>query len=83
MEEDVSFMIATPEKALCDMIMFTPNLNLRYLSGIRDYIENDMRMDAADLKNFNIDILRECAEYGKKGNMINQLIRIIEDERNV
>lgn len=78
-----SFMIATPEKALCDTISYTPHLNLRYISEIREYIESDLRIDFADLLHFNVEIMTECAESGKKKRMINQLIKIIENERNV
>lgn len=82
-ENNVTSLIATPEKALCDLITYTPNLNLRYRNEIRNYLEEDLRIDIDDLKGFDINILRECTEKGKKTKMISQLIRIIEDERNV
>ena len=82
-DEDVSFLIATPEKALCDLVSYTPKLNLRYMSEIRTYLKEDLRMDREDIIGLNTEILRECADVGKKKTMINQLIKIIEYERNV
>lgn len=79
----VSFLVATPEKALCDLIAYTPNLNLRYSAEIREYIEENLRIDLDDIKGFNLEILRECALVGKKKKMISKLIDIIENERNV
>ncbi|MDE6670481.1 MAG: hypothetical protein K2K26_12495 [Muribaculaceae bacterium] len=82
-DESVSLLIATPEKALCDLMLYTANLNLRYISEIRTYIKEDLRMEQEDIIGLNTEILRECACVGKKKTMINQLIKFIEYERNV
>ena len=82
-DESVSFLIATPEKALCDLMSYTANLNLRYISEIRTYIKEDLRMEREDIIGLNTEILRECACVGRKKTMINQLIKFIEYERNV
>ena len=81
--DDVSFMIATPEKALCDLIIFTPNLNLRYIGEIRKYLEEDIRIDMEELAKLDTEILRQCAAVGRKKPMIDKLIKIIESERNI
>lgn len=75
--EGSSFLIATPEKALCDKIIFTPNLNLRYRSEIATFLEEDLRFDTDELANFNLDILRQCAAHGRKKAAITQLINYI------
>ncbi len=73
-----SFLIATPEKALCDLIANTSYLNLRYKNEILSWLEEDIRFDMDALFRFDTSILREYAKVGKKKNMINQLIKIIE-----
>lgn len=78
-----TFMIATPEKALCDLMVFTPNLNLRFQTSMRDYLEEDIRFDMDALLNFDLDIIKECAEVSRKKTMLNQLIKFIENERNI
>lgn len=75
------FIMASPEKALCDLMVYSPNLNLRYQSEIHSYLEEDICFDSESFKNFNLDILRECVEKGKKKHMISQLIKFIENGR--
>lgn len=82
-EDDATFLIASPEKALCDMLTYTPNLNLRYTEEIREWLEDDMRFDMDDLVRLDLDILHRCAVTGRKKTMINQIIKIIENERHV
>ena len=74
-----TFMIATPEKALCDLMVFTPNLNLRFQTSMRDYLEEDIRFDMDALINFDLDIIKDCAEVSRKKTMLNQLIKFIEN----
>lgn len=82
-EDDASFLIASPEKALCDLIVFTPNVNLRYINEVKRWLDEQLRFDTEELMNFDTDILRKCAKDGKKKTMINQIIKIIENERNI
>ena len=73
-----SVLMATPEKALCDLIADISHLNLRYKDEILVWLEEDIRFDMDELFHFDTSILREYAKVGKKKNMINQLIKIIE-----
>ncbi len=77
-ENSSSFLIATPEKALCDLISTISYLNLRYKKEILVWLEEDLRFDMDEFFHFDTSILREYAKVGKKKNMINQLIKIIE-----
>ena len=77
-ENGSSFMIATPEKALCDLISNISHLNLRYKKEILVWLEEDLRFDMDEFFRFDTCILKEYAKVGKKKNMINQLIKIIE-----
>ena len=78
LEDGTSFVIATPEKALCDLISNISHLNLRYKKEILVWLEEDIRFDMDELYNLDTSVLREYAKVGKKSNMINQLIKIIE-----
>ncbi len=75
---DVSYMIATPEKALCDLIAYTPGVNLRFVSSVRGYLMDDMRMDMESLKNMDISLLTQCSWHSKKKQSINNVIKFIE-----
>ncbi len=76
--EGLAFAIATPEKALCDLIASTPRLSLRYLKDVECYLEDDMRFDMDALRDFNIDILRDYAAVGKKADAIRTLIKFLQ-----
>lgn len=78
-----TFLIATPEKALCDLVALTSNLNMRYIKEIRTWLEEDMRFDMDALRGFDTSIMKLCAAEGKKKTMLTQIIKIIEDERNI
>lgn len=80
---NANFLIATPEKALCDLVAFTPNLNMRYLKEVRNWLEEDIRFDMDSLRDFDISLLARCAADGKKKTMITRIIEIIENERNI
>ena len=73
-----SVLMASPEKALCDLIADTSHLNLRYRKEVLVWLEEDIRFDMDELFHFDTGILREYAKVGKKTTMINQLINIIE-----
>ncbi|WP_455667665.1 type IV toxin-antitoxin system AbiEi family antitoxin domain-containing protein [Phocaeicola sp.] len=75
---DYSFIIATPEKALCDLIAYTPNLNLRYRKELITYLEEDIRLDMEAFYEMKTDVFRLCASYGKKKTAINTIINILE-----
>ena len=76
--EDYCFLIATPEKALCDIIINTPRLNLRSKKDAIIYLEEDMRFDMDRVSSLNLSILQECAKYGIKSNSIQQIIKLVQ-----
>lgn len=82
-EEGVTFLIASPEKALCDQIIYTQGLNIRYQTELERYLDEDLRFDIDFLKDFNVEILRECADTGKKQVSLKQLIKFVEHVRNI
>ncbi|MCR5561203.1 MAG: hypothetical protein K6F58_05235 [Bacteroidales bacterium] len=72
-----SFIIASPEKALCDLIRETTGLNLRYIKEAQAFLEEDLRLDMDTFKSFNKDILRQCAAEGyKKKGSIQTLLKL-------
>lgn len=78
-----NFLLASPEKSLCDLMIYTRGLNLRYISEIRRFLEEDIRFDMSELSNFNLELMKEIWRRGMKKNMISQLIKLIENERTV
>lgn len=76
-KQSYAFLIATPEKALCDLIANSQNVNLRYLKDVETYLEEDIRMDMEDFKNMNAAIFEQYALVGKKANSIATLIKYL------
>lgn len=81
--DGVTFLIATKEKALCDVINFSKALNLRFMTDVEVYLEEDIRFDTEVLESFDIDLLEEIARYSRKKNSINTLIKYIRHERHI
>jgi len=77
-KEDYVFMMATPEKALCDLIANSPKVNLRYLKDAEIYLEEDIRMELEDFKQMNVEIFEKYINVGKKNESIRTLLRLIK-----
>ena len=54
---NVSYLIASPEKALIDMLYFTPAL--RSMRDIDTYLLEDLRMDEDSLAGLDLQVLKE------------------------
>ena len=72
------FLIATPEKALCDMIAYTSGLSLRSIKALEAYLTDDLRFDMDALLRFDTSIIAACATVGKKKTELQNLIKLIE-----
>lgn len=77
-QEGYAFVIATPEKALCDLIANSPKVNLRYLKDAEVYLEEDIRMEMEDFKQMNADIFEEYIKVGKKAESIRTLLKLMK-----
>ena len=77
-DDQLTFLIATPEKALCDMIMVEPHIQSQSLSALVAFLEEDMRIDTDELKDMNRDIIRKCMETGNKKQILANLIKLME-----
>lgn len=76
-KEAVQFLIATPEKALCDLIIHTPNLKLRYRKELLSYLDEDIRLDMEAFFKMNADIFEQCVRYGKKKTIVSNILYLL------
>lgn len=76
--EDYAFIIATPEKALCDLIANSPQVNLRYLKDVKTYLEDDIRLGIDAFKQMDTGIFEEYVEVGKKSESIRTLLKYLK-----
>lgn len=75
-----TYLLALPEKALCDMVVFALKTRIQSLSGMRNYLQEDLRIDFSAVETWDTTIVEECIKYGRKKKELNYLLRIIRDE---
>lgn len=76
-KDSTSFLIATPEKALCDLIIHTPNLNLRFQKDILTYLEDNLRFDMDAFYRMDTSIFEQCVQIGRKKTIFTNILKII------
>jgi len=76
--EKYTFLIASPEKALCDMITSTRGLQLQSTKGIIEYLSDDLRFDMTALTGMDSTIFEQCAAMGKKTSTLKLLLKLIQ-----
>ena len=74
---EYAFLIASPEKALCDLIANSSKVNLRYMKDVENYLENDIRMDMEKFMKFDPRVLEEYIKVGKKSDSIATLLKYL------
>jgi hypothetical protein len=77
-DDNYSFLIASPEKALCDLIAYTPKVRPRFINAMLLYLEEDIRLDMESFYKLEVNIFRQCAEVSKKKNELNNLIKLLQ-----
>ena len=77
-EDGVSFLMASREKALCDLILHDSYLPPQSVKSLWKYLEEDIRFDVDELATFDISIIEACAKLGRKENILTNLIKIIK-----
>ena len=75
--DDYAFIMATPEKALCDLIANSTNVNLRYLKDAEVYLAEDIRMELTDFRQMDSRIFEEYIKVGKKAESIQTLLKLL------
>ena len=74
---DYAFLIASPEKALCDLIANSSKVNLRYMKDVEIYLEQDIRMDMDEFYKMDETIFEDYIEVGKKADSISILLKLL------
>lgn len=79
-EDGVSFLMATPEKALCDLINYSKGVNLRFVKDVILFLEEDIRFDTDIVKDLNLSVIEDCALHSRKSQSIRTLIKYLRNE---
>jgi hypothetical protein len=73
-----SFLIASPEKAICDMLVKTNGLQIRSRISMYTYLTEFMRIDEEVIVGFDRQIIRNCAAIGPKKETLRFLEETVE-----
>ncbi|PIY07225.1 MAG: hypothetical protein COZ21_01345, partial [Bacteroidetes bacterium CG_4_10_14_3_um_filter_31_20] len=74
-EDKFNFLIASPEKALCDKIVFTKKLHLNNIQSMQKFLFEDLRIDLHHIKSLNFSIIEDCISLNFKQK---ELILLLE-----
>lgn len=72
-----NFIIASKEKALCDKIYFTKNIDLRSQKAMIEFLEDDLRIDINELQYCDMTISKEYFKISKS-QKIEVLMKILQ-----
>lgn len=75
--DSFAFLIATPEKALCDLIMTTSHLRIQSKKAMLEYLTEDLRIDLSSKPFSEMAIFEECIETGRKKRELKILYELI------
>lgn len=73
-----TFLMASPEKALCDLIANSPKVNLRYIKDVERYLDEDIRLDMDGFLKMDASVFERYAEVGKKATSIQTLLKFLK-----
>ena len=65
---------------MCDLIVYTPKLQLRSIKSLRAFLEEDIRLDIDEFYKMNISIFEKCAEVSRKKTEITNIIKLLKNE---
>ncbi len=74
------YIMATPEKALCDLIANQPGINLRYKKEALEFLEENLRFDMDKFFQLNPEIFLAYAKNGKKSTSILTILKLLQHE---
>lgn len=72
-----AFIMASPEKALCDLIITTSGLRFQSKKSILEYLLEDLRIEMEDVVRLDPKIIEKCGLYGYKKKEISLLNQVV------
>lgn len=78
-QDNTAFLIASPEKALCDLIVLSSGLRLQSSKAVKIYLEENLRIDLFENRSWNTEIISQCMEVGKKKTTLSQLLKLLKN----
>jgi len=77
--DEQRYLMASPEKALCDLLMLTSDLRIQSARAMREYLEGFLRIDMERVASFDQAVVMECINIGRKKTTMERLLEVIKD----
>lgn len=77
-DNGIAYLMASAEKALCDMLMVEPYIPNQSLVRLEQFFEEDMRFDTDVFRDMDRSIIRECMEAGNKKGILKNLLKLMD-----
>jgi len=75
-----AFMMATPEKALCDLLLLRSHLRITSEKAMRAFLEDYMRVDVTEIQNPDLSIIDACLATHHKVTELQCLRKVMEHD---
>ena len=76
-----TYLVASPEKALCDLIVKSSGLTATSIKSLKSWLADDLRFDMDALSHFDVTLLEQCGKHVPvKNNIITLLTKLISHE---
>ena len=82
-QNSYAYLMASPEKAMCDLIVTKSGIRFQSLKAITEYLEHDLRADLDVIKKWDLTIIDDCIKYGYKKEELRLLRNFIKNERSI
>ena len=76
--EQSAFIIATPTKALCDLLVTTRLIRIQSKRAMLAYLFEDLRLDEADVGALDLKVVNDCLSAQYKTQILSNLSKAIE-----
>ncbi len=73
-----NFIIASKEKALCDKIYYTKDIQITSKKAMIEFLEDDLRVDFDELEDCDIDIFKKYYEISRS-KKVKFLLQVMKD----
>jgi predicted transcriptional regulator of viral defense system len=82
-QNSYAYLMASPEKAICDLIVTKSGIRFQSLKAITEYLMNDLRVDLDVIEKWDLTIIDECIKYGYKKEELRLLRNFIKNECSI
>ena len=78
-DNSYAFLIGTPEKVLCDLILTTSKLRIQSEKAMLSYLSKDLRIDFSSNPFQNLEIIENCIDKGRKKRELIILHKVLKN----